>query len=436
MELAEYDNRYRDWILRQGSRLALNYARNVAPDVVKYAKRQASDWWNKPTAKRQTLSTPQSKMARSQLVGGGVYGGRFRKPTRKIPRTPKGISARFQTGSEIQADLATGETNVIFASTPHIPGNTMTYFWLAVLKKLARLAGQDFVNENQQIDELLAPSGVDFSASFVYTFTLGAEPDLFERTVNVGPDATWKAFAGTIASDIVGFFVGNAVVNWKKAVLVNRSKITFSDQTKTHAINLADTYVDLTIREVLKIQNRTPADAPTGFLAEDIRSNPLVGRVYVVKKPWVNLRFDADENVTPTWAPSAATGMLQIKTEEASYSPEIRALLQSIPSPAMLTNIKSSGIVRLQPGHIKSHPLSYNLKGKFDKAFEQLYYDYAVGVSNKARWAPMQIFAFEKTMRTGTGTAAVTVGYEKTVYFNMGITVRNSKGFIPNTIAI
>ena len=432
MALQLRDNRnynYNRWVVQQGARLAANYAYRVAPEVAQYVKRQASAWYSQPARKRQKVT---SAMARTTLVGGGVYAGRFRKQKRKIPRTPKGISTRIQTGGEIAA-ATIAESSVLFGSTPHIPQQTLVYWWLAILKYLARMADQDFTSEYELIGEDTPLQPLTLGAEITYTITVGSEPDLLVRTVNIIPGQTWRDLATVCASDTVAFLTGNAVVHWKKCVLTSMTMGSGASGSKNHVMKLDDTYVDLSIRENLKIQNRTGANADTEKFAENIESNPLNGRIYVVTKPYLDMRYSQPGAVTPNWRPSTTTGMMVVDLSDTSYSTGLKDILGKIPSPSLFSNIKSSAVVKLQPGHIKANSISYNIKGKFDKVFQQMFYDYASGALNNARAAPMQVYALEKTMQTNTGTAVVRIGYEKMTYFNCSMTVRKSKGFIPIT---
>jgi hypothetical protein len=419
------------WMLR-----ALRGSRSISEPVRQY---QRIAQGRSIGYKRRRVEGPVTvKQRASFLPGGGKYVGKFKRPRRRKTPVRNGVKIRTESNGEVTASAA---DRVVWIGGTAVTGETLgRHMFLAVLKGLAKKMGVDFQTEHEFVDKndtsVTQPNDV---GSLYYTVTRGGEPDSITRNLNIPQGSTWGGVADIWWADVKAFWFGATSKTNFMDVWINfyvqdsLAPATEREILATEKLCMKKLLIDFIIGSQLKLQNRTGADTPTETNSQNVEQNPLVGKMFELNGNLATLAWTNDSTITPSFVPNQTSGIVTIDPQDASYTQGITNMLIRPPNKNVFRYCKRDTLVRMQPGHIKSSYISDKGTMYFDTMFDMFVQGYAAGQNgaNYMKFGKLQLFCLEKTMRTGTGTATVNVGYEHNQYHTLGVREnKNAKGYI------
>lgn len=362
----------------------------------------------------------------------GIYAGRFKRPRKAKKFNVRGVVTRTETVGEAVAGAADG--CLWLGGTANAPVTWGRNLLLAVLRYLSAKLGCQFESEHDYIEKsvnaLLGNTG-----KFVYQYHRSGLPAVIERSFNISAAGTWGELADAWYGDLQTAFPNDV-----NLYTMYRCWIDFATRDVTNNldvggssfVNMKELLVDFKMTSVFKFQNRTGGDSATDDSTTVVEANPVVGKSYFIKGNDLMLQFVNDASITPSFRPHGSTGFVNIPSTDASYSGGVANLMKRPTSPNAWNACYKSGIVRLQPGHIKQSTLSDSGTMYFNTLFHILYQTIAanVGQVQERKFGKTQLFCFQKTMRTGTGTAAVTIGYEHVQYHSFAVRRRPNRPYM------
>jgi hypothetical protein len=366
------------------------------------------------------------KHTTGRLSGGGLWIGKFKQGKR--PNPVNRVKQRTESNGEISAG---GADEVAWLAATNVAQVSMgPVCLLAVLKKLAKKMGQDFRSAHQYVDARTTTQTGN-AGVFSYRYSFIGEPDVAERRITITDNMSWGGLAGAWWSDLAAF--GYTRLDFHECYIEweTRGAATNLVSGVSARLDLSEAVLKYYLVSSLKIQNRTGANAPTEVDAENIEQNPIQGKCFTLGGHTMLFQWNNDTAVTPSFLPDSSSGILTFDPQDASLNSGLQNQLKR-PTRGVFKYTQKIQNVRLQPGHIKSNTVSSVGSMYFNNFFNRVLMEKASGanIGDMFKFGKMQAFCFEKTLRTGTGTAVVKIGYEHNLYTEFELVRKGVKPFI------
>lgn len=382
---------------------------------------QASSKRMRPS--RQYISR---RRTRGNLASGGLYAGKFKKGKR--PSLMNRVVQRTESNGEVSAGAA---DEVAWVCASNVAPNTAgPVVFLAVLKRLARKMGQDFRTAHQFVDARTTTQSGS-AGIFRYRYCVVGEPNVQERQLTILDSTTWGNLAGAWWNDLSAF--GYTRVDFMECYIefLTRDATTNVVAGVEARVDLSEAVLKYHIVSALKIQNRTGANAGTEVDAENIEQNPIQGKCFHLKGHTLAFQWNNDTTITPSFRPNEDSGIVTIDPQDATLNAGMQNMLKR-PTNGIFKYTDMVQNVRLQPGHIKKNSITSTGSMYFNNFVNRVLMESATGanIGDMFNFGKVQAFCFEKTLRTGTGTAVVKIGYEHNLYTEFELIRKSPKPFI------
>lgn len=358
--------------------------------------------------------------------------GRF-PSGRKRYRKTQGVKAHYKTTGEYATTSGPPVQTGIWIVSNTTPAETVgPLACVAILRKLAGKAGMFFRSHHDFIFPSDATSTKSGTWELAWWKSANGNPQISRRSITPAVTDTWGTLADAWWTDIkAGFGAGDIVVNKVAILRAPTAGVTADSGLFTPLAQLDLTQATLAFRatDVLRLQNRTGADLGIEREATNIDANPLEGKIYHINRSTMLPGWTNDDAVTPTFVPDATTGLVTINPQDSTLSNGLANVLKRAPHQSSIQKCYKAAYVQLGPGHIKESRIIYNFRGKLQVFINEIL-NVAIGSFNTSTWGRCQALFFEKAMRTDSGTAQVTIGYEKHLYMNCQLYCKSGESYV------
>lgn len=400
-------------VVQRAARSAVGYA---AHRVGSYARQ----WYAGASKKRKRVSSviAQTKRRRSVIGHGGRWAGQFKRARRFKKKGPfRGVSCTIENVGEIVA-LA-NDQSILFGTHAFAAQVMGQKVFLAMLRALSFKMGSAFRHQDDYVDGVLS-TGTGNIADIIVGYSFNGEPEVVEINYSVKATDSWKLVAIGLWTAF-GAVISTAVneIKFRYMTYIPQVRGTASFTGSVTKLDLCNARVSYMLVDTMKMQNRTGANSPTETDADNIEANPIKVTRYVVKGNCLKMNWSNDTAVTPSFLCNSTTGSRSINTKDTSLIVGLQDILDHAPPGSAFTGLKSRTNQVIQPGHIRRSALKLSGTISMDRMFELVLNEEASGNGNQTIFGQSQWMYCEKSLRTGTGTAVVSVGYEHI----MGITL-------------
>jgi hypothetical protein len=387
-----------------------------------------------PSVKRPAAApmyAPQDKRKRynKKRFETGRWAGRFKKKRGRNARRLYGyVKARTEHVGEVVG--TTASIPAWFGATAMTGKRVGRMLCLAALQRLAGLMGRSFTNENVFIDATANNGG-----TFHYRINSGGELAFFDRTVSIGLGDTWAVLASNWLNDLDGTPIVDSLNFIECYIVFKDDDAVPSTLGSGPRLDMTEMLVDYKIDCTVRIQNRTGANSSAELDTDLVDVNPILGRIYVLKGSTPVVNLSTDSSVTTTLDSDNTSGLITLNAADATMNDGIANLFKRVQSPNIFRNVKRSNGLKLQPGEIKYVKESAKGKAYFDTFFRclvnpTLNLTANPSTRNTNKMGKCLMFGFEKAMRTGTGTAPITLGYMINQYHTFKCIAKKKKPYI------
>jgi len=350
----------------------------------------------------------------------GFYKGPFKKPSKFNLKTfegryaSKGYVQRRETNGVITDDHACYVGHSTF--DPVMIQGTVAG---CLLRKLMKIGGVPINDRAMLLPMNSLTSAVGFKVEFS-TITENGVIALYDSFVFLS-STNFSGILGGLGT--FQNFIGECLINTTAEIEVKPYMLTLyqedryqltpelATQRLVAKLDLSEEIIDLKIHSELTLQNRTNAAqaAPGSYYASDrTDSQPLKGRIYEFRNGDPRLRIP---NVAQTLIDQVPVdGAILIRATDLGTD------WQNVPPPNHFANISKSGLVKMDPGHMKKGYINYSFQGTFLNMLVKLRAATIVAVSGITYASRMlghcQLIGFEEEMRTPS-VNPVAIAYER-----------------------
>lgn len=354
----------------------------------------------------------------------GRFAGKFKKSRRKITSWNKYSNIGIVDTVEVNGQVA--DPDCVYISHLSIDGfKCIEIMILALMRKLFTKGGLMVTNA----DELLPNKDFNLPADIKIELTsINLKTGVESITVTHQTIATSTlrtvaaAFFPVFAEYSAGFTTvpgaGSASNDVKPHRLLLYSQdfnVTLGFSFKCE-LRLDDLIVHVCGESDLKIQNRTLA-ANNSADAEDITSNPIVGRLY----RFVNIPRTRDRSAFLLNTIPVNNGVQLARAAQFTGNTAWR----EPPMPNMFSNCRGSSVIRLEPGAIKKTKIYDKKSGRFLRILQLMRVQYGTGTQFNTQYTPFksEIVALEDVINVNAANN-ITCAYEANKRIGVYFTVR------------
>lgn len=389
--------------------------------------------------RRKTWSMPSKKSLTTAYGGGGAFAGKFRNKKVKGDKIRFGVAQRTENVGEI---VCTDEKGPVYIAHTPFSGDTIgPVFCLAIFRKMAKKHGYDIKGGDILVKEtIVLPVGSIEDLHFSWSRTVGSNPEVFTNGLSFSHNDTWMELAEQWWADIKSAVnVQNLNISFQTIALLNQDSVS-NKSALYWRLDLRDCFVRYDFVSTLKLQNRTGGNNDASTSTTDVEANPLQGRQYDLGVNQVLLKQASVVPTVglPTFKMDAVTGMVEIPYFDIDYDAQMSATLLRPPNSSAFRYCKGFSNIYLAPGQIKYGKAKRSGSMNLDKFWELVLYGMAGTATseNALQFGCAQLFGLEKMMRTDTGTAKVTVGFEHNQYHKVQIGIKQNAGMVRLTNVI
>jgi len=351
----------------------------------------------------------------------GFYKGAFKKASKFNLKTfegyytSKGYVQRRETNGVITDDHACYVGHSTF--DPVMIQGTVAG---CLLRKLMKIGGVAINDRSMVLPMNTLTSAVGYRVEFS-TITENGVIALYDNfnflaATNfsgiLGGMGTFQNFIGEcLIGEMVEIAVKPYMLTLYQQDIVQISPSEVSTYRLVAKMDLSEEIIDLQIHSELTVQNRTnAAQAAAGsFYNLDRTDNqPLKGRIYEFRNGDPRLRISNAAQTLIDQVP--IDGAILVRAAELGTD------WQNVPPPNQFANISKSGLVKMDPGHMKKGYINYSFHGTFINMLVKLRaatFTAVGGITYAARMlGHCQLIGFEEEMRTPS-TNPVAIAYER-----------------------
>lgn len=365
----------------------------------------------------------------------GIWAGKFyRKPGVKGVGKVGTVKSRTEKVGEFVATST--DYPLWFGATQMTGRQIVRMCCLAALKKLAQYMRRDFTSEYDLVHQ------DNNSGVFIWAYNASGEMSRTERTFSVFSNVTWGALADLWVTDMDSINLVN--IQFLECMLEPENSAGTQTVAPVSKLDMTGMLLDYKFDLVVRLQNRTGANLSTELNTDTVEANPLLGQFYVTRGSNPAITFTDDLAVTPTLFSDPSSGLIGSATQgidltNATFSSGLLNMFSRIQSPNLFQHVKNSARIKLQPGEIKYFKESTKGTCYFDTIF-RVFLNPTLNQSGRNidhdKMGTNTMFAFEKAMRTGTGSAPITIGYMINQYHTCSVRAQKKKKYIMSVNAI
>lgn len=368
------------------------------------------------TRKRRRLNPEKSSMI-------GFYGKRFRVGKRKAPN-PFRIRGyeRYQELGGIATDAGTGGTATLGGVCYIGHGTAFHNYSLALYGAIVRRVFMNIKHEFASwTEKIQGNQDNDFSGfnenNFTVIYKAGNSLENTEVNTQIIANMTYDELAIAVHAAMQSVYPNAANFQLVEAYLVGQGGAGVSVAPRGR-VNLRNASVRWKFSSVIQIQNRTNAGGSDSVEVNDV--NPLHGKVYEGYGNCFRYGFTSRDPPPATYPPSDmamtagfSTGVVTWNNLQGSNNMD--AVYRRPPSNRnAFIGCKRIGNCRLQPGQIRKGVITHDKTLSMKNAIALLAAAYEGGTTTAHSFplGKIQLYGFEKYVRTSSGESDIALGYE------------------------
>lgn len=354
----------------------------------------------------------------------GRSGRNFKRAKRRSLKT-------FGRGSSFFYEFQGVATNSSNQQYPVVIGHSTTYVRLlsvyayAVTQLLFKRAGINIVNWR----DILTAHGISPTTTrllrFQWNYSLSEEGASTSNSFDQGVSGTYKDVADNFYSQLIAAVtkttdnVAKFTINYVEMYYYIDDAINGSGNMQNFRLNGADIILDICMKSVLKLQNRTNSTTEVDHLddsALNIDRNPLVGRSYDSIGNGFKPRSSRTVGGSHKFTGDVTNGVISVVLPADTNPDVIDDNYIKPPPPNQFANCKKFAAVRLNPGQIRTSVLMYKKKMTSTSFFRMMVDMIKFSGDSEAPFVYLgksRLFFFEKVLNTGVNEPAIDVGYQK-----------------------
>lgn len=368
-----------------------------------------------PRKRSRTSVKAKSKTYMPRYVSTGVYGRKFKKPTKY------GVSQYLKFGyvEHVEKGGVTNSNNCVYIGHTFGAQKMINAVCGAIVRKLAEKAGYSVraMNDKIQANETVVSAVSPLNLNYSYKLTAFGQVNV--ASIVAGADSRWD----DLQTQLLNSFYSVVAVGGEDLILLRiwiSSKDTAGDiqQVKQANMDLGSLLLDLNFSSKMTMQNRTLAR--TGGAdesnANDIANNPIAGRSYTGRGNGAMMRVA--NNIVATneaFLGNRETGEIDFRVDAGGgqVTAEQKEVFNRPPAKSAFQNVSATGSAFLNPGQMKTSSCYFKRK-MYLSTFMNAVYKNIEGSTNQSfcTLGMFKIYAYEKRCNTGVDEPDISVGYE------------------------
>lgn len=378
----------------------------------------------------------------------GIYSGRFRKAKAK-PNVYNGVVFKQETGYNVSDDDGTALPGGLTSPTGCVWTGVTALVWqqfprnvlLAILRKLCSSKGFEFNSADDKIQDTFSSLTAANVGTFQYIYTQSGAPNPIHRTVNIVVNNTWEDLAQAWLNDMIAHITSYHDIQFQKCFIQSRVDNVNNYQVpqSVMALNMIGLQISFTTTHTLFIQNRT-RDTGGGDTTDAVDTNPLMGRIYMVKGSY--LKSDLIQNTDVTWGvPNDGSGRFIIEPQKWVADSDQQQLFSRVVPRSAINGCYKVANVQLQPGEIKKASVTFKDKMAFNRLFFMAFMPgLATSWDFPIRYGKSMVVALQKVVRTATVDSQeaydsrIQIACTNRQYFQIEAHPKRKTAFIPRNL--
>lgn len=360
----------------------------------------------------------------------GFRGRNYKKAKRRQLKT-------FGRGASHYYEFQGIATNISDQKYPVVLGHSQVYiktvevFAFAIIQLMFRRAGIAISSWDDILITHLATPTTTRALRVEWNYSLSEEASSTTNSFDQSVGGIYRDVATSFYLQILNAItkatdnVAKFSINYVEMFFFNDDGTTGTGNLQTFRLNVPDVMLDISMRSVMKFQNRTNATTAVDSLddsAVNIDRNPLVGRSYDAIgngfKPKVGRPTGGSHKFTGDNANGVITVVLPADTQPLVAD----NLYLKPPPPDTFVGCRKFATVRLSPGQIRTSVLTYRKKMSATSFLRMITDIVKWSADVQAPYCHLgksRLFFFEKVLNTGVSEPAIEVGYQKEDYIQI-----------------
>lgn len=348
-----------------------------------------------------------------------MYRGKFKRPRYK-KTNPKEITRRIETGGEVKS------ANCAYVGHSH-GGNQMIWIFVAaMIHKLFRKAGIYITDLNETPGDTNQNNGVTVFYRAAMYFKEGIDGNWVYFYTDIEANQTYANVIDTFFNELQSKFEVDGMNLGEIELTAARNNgdplanpvVPPQFDSKLSKIDLQTEMIACRFTSILHIQNRTPGDSNSDISTESITANPVSGKKYGLKGQGPNWKFGWDSIDMSPFMANVNSGIIAFAALQAGLPGTIQQQITRPPGVQSFQNCWGVTPVRMDPGAYHHNVI----RGKYFMKVNEFWRAVTQGLTNdnKTQYSDFghsHLFGFDKSIRTGTGDAQITIGYEVNAYY-------------------
>lgn len=343
-----------------------------------------------------------------------MYRGPFKRPRRRY-LNPNEITRRVEKGGEFTA------AECAYIGHSYAAEQMLWLCAAAMIAKLFRLAGHRIADVKDVIKGTWTTATTVNFARVILQEKTNVNGVLTATYYNIDNTTTFETLIDQIflyIRSLTGFDQPTFYCIALQAARNDNVPIEYDHELSK--IDLQTEMISVKWSSTLNIQNRTPGDTSTDLSTESVTANPLLGKSYSFKGQGPSLKY-MDNGGAANYGALLADkdhGTIAFTSQSAPLTPAQQATLRRPPGMQTFSNCTGTVRQRMDPGSYKIDKIGGKYYMLLNDFFERINAGYIPNNTNFSQFSYAHVFAFDKAVRTGTGTDnPITIGYEINQYY-------------------
>lgn len=350
---------------------------------------------------------------------------------RNFKRSKRRALKSFGRGSSFYYEYQGVATNSSDQKYPVCIGHSIAYIntihvvCYALIQLLFKRAGFNIVNWKDPIYLHGGTTTSTRSLRIQWNYSLSSEAASTTSNFDQNTTGNYLDVATNFLNQVLGAItkttdnVANFNINYIEMLYFNDDAATSSGNIQVFRLNGADIVLDMCMKSVMKMQNRTNSTTEVDHLddsALNIDRNPLVGRSFDSTGNGFKVRYASSAPGSHKFTGDVSNGVISVVLPGDTAPTAVDEDFVKPPVPNVFANCKKFANVRLNPGQIRTSVLMYKKKMTLTTFLRLMTNMIKFSSDSEAPWVGLgysRAFFFEKVLNTGVNEPAIDVGYQK-----------------------
>lgn len=230
-------------------------------------------------------------------------------------------------------------------------------------------------------------------------------------------------------------------VNPKQLILdvVQMQQISGANVDLVCSIQCQDVLLDWQNTSSMIIQNASRADstATDSYNRNEISANPLTGRSYSGMGNGSAFKYNNNtlEIADRLLVGSFDSGIMDFDINTANFGAQSSGIYRRTQPPSAFKGVKTSAVVKLDPGNIKRSALYMRAKTPINTLLKRLFVPLKAAATQNCYIGSYRFFSFEKVLRSSTTENRIQVDWETNIILRCKMTLKQSIA-IPSVLVL